>query len=56
MLLFQSNVGLNMMKNGILSGKVSNPVVCSDIVRQAEAVAPHGEHTFIARQARYSLP
>ena len=50
--MFQSNLGLNMVKIGIFGKKFRNPVLCSDIVRQARVVARHGEHIFIARQAR----
>ena len=37
MLLFQSYLGLIMMKNRIWGGKVRNPVVCSGSFRQAES-------------------
>ena len=49
--MFQSNLGLNMVKIGIFGEKVRNHVPCSVIVRKTRIVARHGEHAFIARQA-----
>jgi len=49
--MFQSNLGLIMVKIGILGEKVRNPVPVLSPFRQARVVARHGEHTFIARQA-----
>jgi len=49
--MFQSNLGLNMVKIGIFGEKVRNPVPYSVFVRQTRIVARHGEHAFIARQA-----
>ena len=49
--MFQSNLGLIMVKIGIFGEKVRNPVPCSVTVCQARIVARHGEHPLIARQA-----
>ena len=54
--MFQSNLGLIMVKIGILGEKVRNPVPVLSSFRQARIVARHGEHPLIARQASNPAP
>jgi len=49
--MFQSNLGLNMVKIGILVKKFVIPYPILSSFRQARIVARHDEHAFIARQA-----
>ncbi len=51
MIIFQSNLGLIIVKIGCFGEKVRNPVPVLSPFRQARVVARQGEHTFIARQA-----
>jgi len=51
MLMFQSNLGLIIVKIGIFGEKVRNHVPVLSPFCQARVVARHGEHAFIARQA-----
>jgi len=50
-IVFQSNLGLIMVKIGCFGEKVRNPVPVMSPFCQTRVVARHGEHTFIARQA-----
>jgi len=49
--MFQSNLGLNMVKIGVFGEKVCNPVPCSDIAREASIITRRGEYSCIAREA-----
>jgi len=49
--MFQSKLGLIMVKIGCLGDQIRNPVTVLSPLRQARVVAHHDEHTFIARQA-----
>ena len=55
MLMSQSNLGLIMVKIGILGEKVRNPVPVLSPFRQARVVARHGEHPFVARRRAIQL-
>ena len=49
--MFQSKLGLIMVKIACLGDQVRNPVTVLSPFCQARVVARHDEHTFIARQA-----